>query len=107
MTQVDVAKLAGIKQSSLSDIERGETAALAADTLLGLCKALRTTARWITLGMGDHDAQPHMSEQEQHVLQLFRTMSDEQQATWIRIGRALLDEPPPDEPEDRPPFRLS
>ena len=107
MTQVDVAKLAGIKQSSLSDIERGETAALAADTLLGLCKALRTTARWITLGMGDHDAQQHMSEQELHVLQLLRTMSEEQQAIWIRIGRALLDQSPPDESDDRQPFRLS
>lgn len=90
-TQVELAKLAGIKQGTLSDLETGVTDAPAGDTLAGLCKGLRTTARWIIYGTGDH-AVSAPNEEEQAVLSLYRTMSAEQAAIWMRLGRALLDD---------------
>lgn len=100
-TQVELAKLAGIKQGTLSDLETGVTDAPAGDTLAGLCKGLRTTARWIIYGTGDH-AVHAPNEEEQAALALYRLMTPDQAATWMRLGRALLDDPPPSYSDEIP-----
>lgn len=94
LPQVQLAKAIGISQGAVSDLETGETEAPAGETLVGLCRALHTTAKWIIHGTGDHVVSPP-TEEEQAVLDLLRLMSPEQAATWIRLGRALLDDPPP------------
>lgn len=106
LTQVQVAKAAGIEQGTLSDIERGRTDAPAGDTLAGLCKALQTTARWIIYGIGDHAVQP-LDEEQESLLSLLRLMSPDQRATLLRLGRALLEDPPDERREESRPFRLS
>jgi transcriptional regulator with XRE-family HTH domain len=98
LTQVELAKLAGIKQGTLSDLETGVTDAPAGDTLAGLCKGLRSTARWIIYGTGEHAVHP-LNEDEESVLQLYRTMTADQAATWLRLGRALIDDSPPPQGE--------
>lgn len=55
-TQVELAKLAGISQGSLSLIETDHTAIPAGETLAGLCKALRTTPDFLIAGAGDPDS---------------------------------------------------
>lgn len=51
---------------------------------------------------------PTFNEKEERALHLLRTMTDDQAETWLKIGRALIDESPA--PEDgadsvaRPPF---
>lgn len=41
---------------------------------------------------------PTYNEKEERALQLLRTMTDDQVETWLKIGRALIDESPA--PED-------
>lgn len=94
LTQVQLAKAIGISQGAVSDLETGETEVPAGETLVGLCRALHTTAKWIIHGTGDHVVSPP-TEEEQAALDLLRLMSPEQAATWMRLGRALLDDPPP------------
>ena len=55
LSQKALCEVAGIKQSSLSDIETGETSAqeLKALTLLGLAKGLRADPEFLLTGKGD------------------------------------------------------
>lgn len=53
MTQPELAKAAGIKQSSVSEIETGETKVISGDTLIQICAALRIRANWVMTGKGD------------------------------------------------------
>jgi len=50
LTQSQLAKAVGIKQPSLSSIERGESKDLKATTLKGLAKALQVTPEWLETG---------------------------------------------------------
>lgn len=92
LTQQELAALSGIKQGTLSDLERGRTEQPMGETLTGLCKALRTSARWLLTGKGAPDVTTaSISEQEERAIALARMMDAEQFETWLRIGHALLD----------------
>lgn len=92
LTQQELAALSGIKQGTLSDLERGRTEQPMGETLTGLCKALRTSARWLLTGKGTPEvATASISEQEERAIALARMMDAEQFDTWVRLGHALLD----------------
>lgn len=55
-SQVAVAKAAGIRQPSLSEIESGETKVLSGDTLIGISTFLRVRPEWIISGHGPMEA---------------------------------------------------
>lgn len=91
LTQQELAALSGIKQGTLSDLERGRTEQPMGETLTGLCKALRTTPRWLLTGKGEPEVQTaSISEQEERAVNLARMMDAEQFETWLRLGQALL-----------------
>lgn len=52
MTQPQLAKEAGIKQPSLSELETGETKEISGPVLIALAKALRVRAEWLVTGEG-------------------------------------------------------
>lgn len=67
-TQVELAKLVGISQGSLSLIEKNKTEVPAGSAVAGLCKALRTTPDFLIAGAGAEDPDSIDSAIQEHEL---------------------------------------
>lgn len=52
MTQVELAKKAGVKQASVSDLERGESKSFRGVTLVSMARVLNVRAEWLSHGKG-------------------------------------------------------
>ena len=52
LTQQRLAQLSGIKQGSISDLERGESKAFRGNTLVSLARALNVSPEWLSQGRG-------------------------------------------------------
>src|SRR5688572_1474355 len=52
LTQVELARLSGVKQASVSDLERGESKSFRGTTLLSLARALNVSPEWLSHGRG-------------------------------------------------------
>ena len=52
LTQVKLAQLSGVKQASVSDLERGESKSFRGTTLLALARALNVSPEWLSHGKG-------------------------------------------------------
>ena len=52
LTQVELARLSGLKQASLSDLERGESKSFRGSTLMSLAKSLNVSPEWLSHGKG-------------------------------------------------------
>lgn len=84
--QSDLAKLVGVDQSVISDIENG--AGFKADVLMALCEHLETTAEYLMLG--DERVGPGEAE----ILVLYRGTSDEGRVAMVAMARGLKDSYP-------------
>jgi len=49
-SQVELAKKAGVKQASISDLERGKSRAFRGVTLINVAKVLNVSAEWLSTG---------------------------------------------------------
>jgi transcriptional regulator with XRE-family HTH domain len=58
-----LAKRAGIKQPSLSELETGETKEISGPTLIGLAKALEVNPGWLLNGTGVDVTDPKMAKE--------------------------------------------
>jgi transcriptional regulator with XRE-family HTH domain len=79
--QSDLAKLVGVDQSVISDIENG--AGFKADVLIALCEHLGTTAEYLMLG------EDKTSSGEAEILSLYRKTNDEGRIAMIVTARGL------------------
>lgn len=52
LTQVKLAHLSGVKQASVSDLERGESKSFRGNTLVALARALNVSPEWLSHGRG-------------------------------------------------------
>lgn len=52
LTQVKLAQLSGVKQASISDLERGESKSFRGATLVALAKVLNVSPEWLSQGKG-------------------------------------------------------
>lgn len=52
LTQVRLAAMTGIKQASISDLERGESKTFRGPTLISLARALKVNPEWLSNGKG-------------------------------------------------------
>ena len=50
LTQQRLAEKSGVKQSSISELETGESTSISGDTLIGVCAALRIRPAWLVRG---------------------------------------------------------
>ena len=101
LTQGKLAKLIGLDQSTVSDIERG--ANFGADVLHQLCEQLQTTSRYIMRGGNDHS-----DLYEAELVGLFRALPEADQAHLLRTLRALAAQSLADpSPPAKPPFRIT
>lgn len=92
MTQPELAKLAGIKQPSLSEIETGETKLVKGDTLMRLAAALQMNPEFLRTGKGNPAPGIDPNVDEAEVLSIFRQMKKHPgvQSAWVDAGHALL-----------------
>ncbi len=90
LSQVELAKLAGIKQPSLSDIETGATKELSGRVLCSLAKHLKKRPEWLMHGDTREKLVP-VSPEEAQLLVSFQ-QADE---NIKRIVMVALNLPPP------------
>jgi transcriptional regulator with XRE-family HTH domain len=50
LSQVGLAKLAGLKQPSISELESGETKEISGPTLIAICAAMKIRPEWLVTG---------------------------------------------------------
>lgn len=55
LTQDELAKASGIKQASISDLERGESRSFRGTTLVSLAQSLKVNPAWLAEGKGAMD----------------------------------------------------
>lgn len=79
--QGDLAKLVGVDQSVISDIENG--AGFKADVLMALCEHLGASAEYLMLG------QDNAAAGEAEILSLYRKTNDEGRAAMVAMARGL------------------
>lgn len=91
MTQVELAKRAGISQPTLSSIERGGTARLQDSTILGLASALEVNPQWLHSGVGTAEigtASPTNATAAE-LAQIVESLPPREQLALLTIARAL------------------
>lgn len=89
MSQRSLAKLVGVSQSAIAQIESGNTKALKAETLLRLSAALQANPYYIMTGRGTRETTPVTGDAQIELLALFASLPDEHQAALIAAARAL------------------
>ena len=52
LTQKKLESISGVKQASISDLERGESKSFRGNTLVSLAKALNVSPEWLAQGKG-------------------------------------------------------
>ncbi len=87
LTQAALAKLAGCEQSTISELETGESKMPSAENLQGLAKALKVTKTWIITGK-DGEIEVLTPEEEDLIVRI-RAMSPEQRRAHYMFIRSL------------------
>jgi transcriptional regulator with XRE-family HTH domain len=110
MSQVALAKKAGIKQSSLSDIETGETTAdnVKAPTMMGLAKALETNPGFLRSGQETPVKPETLSPEEAELIAVYRELGKVEnglQGRLLERARGMLDIAAPHKTTRAKPFR--
>lgn len=78
LTQPQLAKDVGIKQSSLSELETGETKEVSGPTLIKLSKALEVRAEWLMTGEEPIELDPAytLRSDERELIALYRKATE-------------------------------
>jgi transcriptional regulator with XRE-family HTH domain len=84
LTQVELARLLGIKQSSLSELENGESIMPKSDNLMKLAKVLRVSQAWIMTGK-DGDLEVLDEQEERHISALRGLSVEERKAIYSLV----------------------
>ena len=87
LNQGEFAKLIGIRQSTLSEIESGETKLPNAQAALIMCELTGVTLRWIIYGEDGEINIP--TKQEQELLNRLRNMDDKAKNALIEMANAM------------------
>ncbi len=90
MRQGTLAETIKVRQSSLSEIESGETKQPGADTLLAIANALEVNPHWLQTGKGSPTAPIDATPDTSEVIALFATLNPVNLASWLAAGRAML-----------------
>ncbi|WP_316570423.1 helix-turn-helix transcriptional regulator [Neobacillus sp. YIM B06451] len=86
LSQIEFAEMIGIKQSSLSSIEKG-TSKPSIDTVIATSNVFRVSTDWILLGESSNAS----TTKETHLLELFRQLSDKDQEEILRLIEIKLE----------------
>lgn len=87
ISQVKLARLAGMAQSSLSELERGDSHMPSAENLIGLSKALRISKSWILTGKdGEIEI---LDQEEERLMNDLRLLGVEERRAVYAIVRSM------------------
>ena len=90
--QYELARLAGMAQSSLSELERGDTYMPSAEALLRLSKVLGVTQAWIVTGReGELET---LDKEEEKLFGDLRKLTAEQKAAVYSLVRTMVSKKP-------------
>lgn len=92
LTQVELARLIGITQSSLSELERGDSMMPSAEVLLKLSKILGVSAAWIVTGK-DGELEVLDSQEERFHHKLRKLTAAQRQAVYTLVDSMASEEP--------------
>jgi transcriptional regulator with XRE-family HTH domain len=88
LTQVDLSARLGIKQNTLSDIERDKNGSMTAFTLEAICRVLVTTPKFVLYGV-DGGTTHEAVMQEAELSALFRELPPSAQSALLNNARML------------------
>lgn len=103
LTQQRLAQLVGVRQTSISDLERGESKSPAASTLVALSRVLDVNHEWLVTGRGTMAAAVAPTIEEAELLAIWRELTPGNQAALIGAARGILASQP-HEPSRTSPF---
>lgn len=89
LTQNELARLAGIAQSTISGIEKGERQ-IQPSSLIELAHILRTEAYYLKYGSGVSDIDGATSEDVREIVKAFPLLDPGVKEIWISSARAAL-----------------
>jgi transcriptional regulator with XRE-family HTH domain len=98
LSQEALAKLLGIKQGSLTQLETGKSKAPSSKTLTKLARVFEVDPEWLMTGKGPQQVVSALSEKESELVLSFRQLSEEGQDYILSRVRAIH----ADEQERRP-----
>jgi transcriptional regulator with XRE-family HTH domain len=88
LTQVQLSKMLGIAQNTLSDMERGKTGDMTAITLESICRVLVTTPRYVLYGLDNYFTH-ETALMEAELVALFRELPQPAQIALRNNARML------------------
>jgi transcriptional regulator with XRE-family HTH domain len=97
LTQVQLAERVGVKQNTISDLERGDSQEMKAETLRALCKELVTTSTYLLDGVPNGDAHEEQL-QEAELTAIFRELPPQAQQALVNSARLLREAIPTNSP---------
>lgn len=93
LTQVELAQKAGVKQASISDLERGESKSFRGVTLVGIARVLNVRAEWLSQGKGPMERRDvPLSEQAVAVAQAWDQLAPEIKAKTAEMIFAMAEQ---------------
>lgn len=88
-SQAKLAKLVGLSQASLSELETGESRIPSGEALLALAKHLETDAEFILAGRVSPVSEPVHDMEEVELLKLWRELDPGHRSAVMATARAL------------------
>lgn len=93
LTQVKLAQLSGVKQASISDLERGESKSFRGTTLVSLAKALNVSPEWLSEGRGSMERRDvPLSDEAITIAQAWQRLTPELRENVAKMILAMVEQ---------------
>ena len=89
LSQTQLAKLVGVTQSAIAQIETGMTRNIKAPTLLRLSAALKASPYYLMTGKGDRGGEQVSDDTPFELLKLYELMPDDHKSALLAAAKAL------------------
>lgn len=91
LTQEQLAVRAGVKQSSISELETGETKEISGSTLLAISDTIKISTHWLLSGRGqmDRDIATVLTERGRRLVEIFEDSSPKQKDAIFQVADAF------------------
>lgn len=95
MSQTDFGEICGLRQATVSDLERGDAMDMGGVALAKLCAHYRVTPEWLMLGTGETPTDRERGSLEAAALQILRAMDQATRKLAVMALRGMGGGSPP------------